>query len=81
MSGITPNTKVLMQSLTPELFANNEANKLVMQGLPFRDAYQQVKENLDKLTVPDPVKAIKETKSLGGPGNLGLNYYKINKPL
>ncbi|MFA6304566.1 MAG: argininosuccinate lyase [Patescibacteria group bacterium] len=81
MSAITPNKKDLMKSLTPELFANNEANRLVMQGVPFRDAYQQVKENLDKLTVPDPVKAIKEVVSLGGPGNLNLKGYKIDKPL
>ncbi len=81
MTGITPNKLVLMKSLTPELFANNEANKLVMQGVPFRDAYQQVKENLDKLIVPDPVKAIKEVISLGGPGNLNLKGYKIDKQL
>ncbi|MBU1131038.1 argininosuccinate lyase [Patescibacteria group bacterium] len=81
MSGIKPNKKVLMKSLSPELFANNEANKLVMKGLPFRDAYQQVKENLDKLKVPDPAKAIAEIKSLGGPGNLSLSSYKIDKPL
>ena len=81
MSGIRPKEKVLMKSLSPEMFANNEANKLVMQGVPFRDAYQQVKENLDKLTVPDPVKAIKEVVSLGGPGNLNLKGYKINKEL
>ncbi len=81
MSGIQPNKKVLFQSLTPEMFANNEANKLVKKGVPFREAYQMVKENLDKLTVPDPVKAIKEVKSLGGPGNLSLKSYKIDKPL
>jgi argininosuccinate lyase len=81
MPRIKPQKEVLMKSLTPEMFANNEANKLVKKGVPFRDAYQQVKENLDKLKVPNPVKAIKEVKSLGGPGNLSLNSYKINKPL
>ncbi len=81
MKGITPKKDVLMNSLAPELFANNEANKLVTEGMTFRDAYQQVKENLDKLEVPDPVKAVQETKSLGGPGNLNLDGYKIDKPL
>lgn len=81
MSGIKPKKEVLLKSLTPEMFANNEANRLVMQGMPFRDAYKYVKENLDKLTVPDPVKAIKEVISLGGPGNLALESYKIDKPL
>lgn len=81
MSKVKPKVKKLMGSLSPEMFATNEANKLVKQGMPFRDAYQQIKENLHKLTVPNPVKAIKEVTSLGGPGNLGLEYYKIDKTL
>ncbi len=81
MSGIKPKKEVLLKSLTPEMFANNEANRLVMEGMPFRDAYQYVKENLDKLKVPDPIFAIKEVKSLGGPGNLSLNSYKLSKEL
>ena len=81
MTKIKPKKEVLMKSLTPELFAVHEANRLVKNGMPFRDAYQYIKENLDKLKVSDPVKAIKEVTSLGGPGNLGLEYYKIDKPL
>lgn len=81
MAKVTPKKEVLLKSLTPELFAVHEANRLVKNGMPFRDAYQHVKDNLDKLTVPDPVKAIKEVISLGGPGNLGLEYYKISKQL
>jgi hypothetical protein len=49
--------------------------------VPFRDAYQQVKENLHKLKVPNPVKAVKEVVSLGGPGNLALASYKLSKEL
>lgn len=81
MSKIKPNKKVLIHSLTPELFATSEANKLVKKGMTFRDAYQQIKENLDKLTAHDPVAAIKEVVSLGGPGNLGLQHYKIDRLL
>jgi argininosuccinate lyase len=81
MTGIVPKEEVLMNSLTPELFAVNEANKLVKQGMPFRDAYQYVKEHLDEIKVPDPVEAIKQVKSLGGPGNLALDSYVISTPL
>jgi len=81
LSHITPNKTVLQYSLTPEMFANHEANKLVKEGMPFRDAYQQVKEHLDDLTSLDSVTAIQEINSLGGPGNLALNMYTINKPL
>lgn len=82
MSRMKPNRKVLENSLSPELFAVQEANKYVKKGMPFRDAYRKVKENLDKLTVPKHIeKAIKEINSLGAPGNLDLGSYKIDKPL
>ncbi|MBI4085943.1 MAG: argininosuccinate lyase [Candidatus Liptonbacteria bacterium] len=81
MSRIKPNRQTLMKSLSPEFFAVHEANRLVKEGMPFRDAYQHVKENIHKLKVQNPVKAIKEVRSLGGPGNLQLNKYRISKPL
>lgn len=81
MPRMKPNRQVLMKSLSPEFFAVHEANRLVKEGMPFRDAYQHVKENIHKLKVQNPVKAIKEVLSLGGPGNLQLNKYKISKPL
>jgi argininosuccinate lyase len=81
MSKVKPNRNVLMKSLAPEFFAVHEANRLVKEGMPFRDAYQHVKENISKLKIQNPVKAIKEVLSIGGPGNLQLNRYKISKPL
>lgn len=81
MAEVTPKKDVLMKSLSPELFATSEANKLVKKGMPFRDAYQKVKENLGDLKVPDLVAALKEVTSIGGPGNLQLSKYKLSKPL
>lgn len=81
MARIVPKKEVLKKSLTPELFAVNEANKLVRQGIPFRDAYRRVKEHLGEIKVPDPVKALKEVVSLGAPGNLALRSYIISRPL
>lgn len=81
MSKIKINKEVLMKSIEPEFLAVHEANRLVKNGMPFRDAYIQVKENLDKIKVEDPVKVIKEITSLGGAGNLRLNKYKISKAL
>ncbi|MES2223305.1 MAG: argininosuccinate lyase [Patescibacteria group bacterium] len=81
MDKVTPNIPNLMKSIAPEFLAVNEANRLVKEGMAFRDAYQYVKENLDKLTVGDPVQVIKGINSLGGPGNLALNEYKASKPL
>jgi len=82
MCGVAPKVDVLKKSLSPELFAVNEALKLVKeQQMSFRDAYKQIKENLDKLQVPDPEAALREVVSLGGPGNLGLDKYEPSRPL
>jgi argininosuccinate lyase len=43
---LNPNTKKLKLSMTPELFATEKALKLVKKGVPFRDAYLQVKQRL-----------------------------------
>ena len=78
---VKPNKAALMKSLAPEFFAVHEANRLVKKGMPFRDAYAYVKEHLHELKVEDPVKAIKEVMSIGGPGNLQLNSYKLSREL
>ncbi len=81
MDQVTPKIEVLEHSFTPELFAVHQANTYVKEGMPFRDAYQKVKENIENLTVPDPIQALKEVTSLGGPGNLGLEKYIFSNPL
>ena len=81
MKDMKPNEEVLKNSLTPELFAVHQANTYVKEGMPFRDAYQKVKDGLDDLESLDPVQAIKDVESLGGPGNLALDKYEISKPL
>ena len=81
MSKIKPNRAVLMKSLSPEFFAVHETNRLVKKGMAFRDAYRHVKEHLADLKIEDPVKALKEVVSLGGPGNLRLADYKVSKQL
>ncbi len=81
MEKVVPNEEKLMKSLEPEFFAVHEANRLVKEGMTFRDAYQHVKEHLGDLEVPDPVKALKEVVSIGGPGNLQLDRYEISTPL
>ena len=81
MSRVKPNKEVLMKSLAPEFFAVHETNRLVKQGMAFRDAYQHVKEHLSDLQLEDPVQALKAVVSLGGPGNLQLSGYKVSRPL
>ncbi|NLF24077.1 MAG: argininosuccinate lyase [Deltaproteobacteria bacterium] len=41
------------QALTPEIFSTDIANKYVAEGMPFRDAYRKVKEEIPGLSRED----------------------------
>jgi argininosuccinate lyase len=71
---ITPNEDHLYEAMTPELFATHKAFALVKEGMPFRDAYFEVGNNLGDLKVDreEIVEMLKESKHKGGAGNLGL---------
>jgi len=73
------NEEKLLAGFIPEIFATDEAIKLVKKEVPFRDAYREVAENLDKLAGYDPKKAILAKKHTGATGNLGLD--KLKKKL
>lgn len=70
---IKPNKKSLSEACTPEIYATHFAYKLVMEGVPFRKAYLTIKEDLDKLSAPDPVLFLKSSGHSGGTNNLKLN--------
>lgn len=78
---LRPNKRVLVQSLSKELFITNEVFKLVKKGIPFREAYQRIKENIDNIKIGNLEKRIKENISLGAVGNLDLDSYKVPKSL
>ena len=70
------NKAKLKAGFTPDIFATDEALRLVASGKSFRDAYKEVGLNLDKLKNEDPVAALKKRTSTGTPGNLNLKYAK-----
>ena len=60
-------------ALTPDLYATDEAYRLVREeGMSFRDAYVQVGQNLDAVSVPDHEATIRSRTHLGSTGNLPL---------
>ena len=72
---LTPNTKTLVTAMTPELFATHEALNLLVSGIPFREAYQKVGQNLKNAPQPGPIEIgeiLSSSKHTGGTGNLGL---------
>ncbi len=50
-------------------------DKLVREGIPFRDAYRQIGQHLDEISLPDPVENIKSKTHIGATGNLDLSTY------
>jgi argininosuccinate lyase len=56
-----------------EVFATDRALELVLEGVPFRDAYRQVAATLGELGARDPRAAIAKKTHLGAPANLGLD--------
>ena len=66
------NEDVMRQSISSDMYATDRAVELTTSGIPFRDAYRQVGDELDQLEKRDPQQSITERVSLGGPGNLGL---------
>ena len=72
VAGLEVDAAALRRGFGPEVYATDRALELVAQGLPFRDAYHQVKANLDQLAGFDPDAALAAKRHLGAP--LGLDF-------
>ena len=59
----------------PGVFATDRALELVAGGMPFRDAYHQVRDHLEDLRGMDPDKAIARKKHLGATAGLDFGIY------
>lgn len=70
------NEQKLIDGFSPDVFATDRALELVGEGMPFRDAYHYVKENLHELESIDPAEAIQLKTHLGAPLGLGWAYYQ-----
>ena len=83
MSAMLDATKInkgnLIQGFTKDVFATDFALELVADGVPFRDAYQSVKENLDSLSKINPIEAVQKKTHTGAP--LGLNWKRYQEQL
>ncbi len=70
------NQQKLIDGFTPDVFATDRALELVGEGMPFRDAYHYIKENLHELENIDPTEAILLKTHLGAPLGLDWNYFR-----
>jgi len=76
VAGTKVNQQKLIDGFTPDVFATDRALELVGEGMPFRDAYHHVKENLHELENIDPAAAIRLKTHLGAPLGLDWNYFR-----
>ncbi|HRT05638.1 MAG TPA: argininosuccinate lyase [Kiritimatiellia bacterium] len=72
IAGLEVDAAALRRGFGPDVYATDRALELVAQGMPFRDAYHQVKANLDQLAGFDPDAALAAKRHLGAP--LGLDF-------
>ncbi len=70
---LEPVREKILAALTPDIYATDEAYRLVQQGMPFREAYVQVGRDLAALGTPDHDAVVKGRTHAGSTGNLGLD--------
>ncbi len=72
-AGLRVNPGRLRAGFAPGVFATDRALELVGRGVPFREAYHQVRGNLGALADADPDAAIALKRHLGGTANLDFD--------
>ncbi len=72
IDGLRVHPERLRGAFTPGVFATDRALELVAGGMPFREAYSQVRNNLGALADADPDAALAAKQHLGGTAGLDL---------
>lgn len=75
LAGLQVDAKALRRAFGPEVFATDRALELVAGGLPFRDAYHQVKAGLGGLAGRDPDAAVAAKTHLGASAGLDFQAF------
>lgn len=76
VGGLKPVPERLRAAFSPGVFATDRALELVAGGMPFRDAYHQVRDHLDELSAMDPDQAIAAKTHLGATAGLDFDLYE-----
>ncbi|MBM4359888.1 MAG: argininosuccinate lyase [Deltaproteobacteria bacterium] len=72
VAGMTLDRARMRTALTPDCFATDRAVELALAGVPFRDAYRQVANEVASLEAGDPDRSLRERTSPGACGDLRL---------
>lgn len=75
VAGLKPIPEKLRAAFEPGVFATDRALELVAGGMPFRDAYHQIRNNLGDLAQMNPDDALAAKTHLGAPAGLDFAFY------
>ena len=76
VAGLKVNEDICRRAFTPGVFATDVALRKVAAGTPWRDAYHDVRDNLDQLKDEDPDKAVAAKVHEGTTGNIYYEGYE-----
>lgn len=76
MANTRVNREALARGFSAGVFATDKALELVGRGMPFRDAYQYVKDHLAELDTMDPAESIRRKTHLGATAGLDFAAYE-----
>lgn len=75
VSGVTVDADKCRAGFTPGVFATDVALRLVAQGTPWRDAYHEVRDHLERLSEEDPDAAVNAKTHEGTTGGIDEGLY------
>lgn len=75
VAALEVHSRRLRDGFVPGVYAADKALKLVGKGVPFRDAYNTVRDHLDELERTNPADAVAAKKHLGAPAGLDFTLY------
>jgi argininosuccinate lyase len=73
IAGLRFDRERMLAAISPECFATDRAVELTASGVPFRDAYRRVAEELEQLQQGDAARSLEARVSPGAPGDLRLD--------
>ena len=75
VAGMTIDEDALRRGFIPGVFATDVALRKVAAGVPWREAYHQVRDNLEALSAEDPDAAVAAKTHAGATAGLDWGFY------
>lgn len=77
IEGMRFDEEAMRRAISPDMYATDWAVELAASGMPFRDAYRHVADDLGALTARDPESSLQARVSFGACAQLGLDALQV----